>query len=122
MLEGFADGSTWSESGVLFLAFMMAAILKTAQGSTTSSMIITSSILSPVAAAFGFLSVSKLLLLLMTIGGGAMAVSHANDSYFWVISRFGAVRHTDLLKSYTVITLLQGLTVLLTAILTIQFL
>ncbi len=122
LLGGFADGSMLSESGVLLLAFLMAAILKTAQGSTTSSMIITSSIVSPVAAAFGFVSVGKLILLLMAIGGGAMSVSHANDSYFWVISRFGGIRHTDLLKSYTVITLLQGLTVLITAVIAIQFL
>jgi len=109
-------GSVWSESGILLFGFTVGAILKTAQGSTTSSMIITSSIVGPMAVALGLVSQIKLCLILMAIGGGAMTVSHANDSYFWVISRFAGISHSDILKSYTLTTLFQGLTVLAIAL------
>lgn len=110
--------SNTSSAGVIFLliAFLLTAILKTAQGSTTSAMIITSSLLAPLAAQAGFDNPYELSTLIMAIGAGGMCVSHANDSYFWVVSQFGGLQARDALKSYTFITLAQGLTALATAI------
>ena len=106
-------------SGVIFLvvAFVVAAILKTAQGSTTSSLIITSSLLAPLAVSAGFTSPVDLAILILAIGGGGMTVSHANDSYFWVVSQFGGIPSKEAFRSYTLITLAQGITALLTSIL-----
>lgn len=106
-------------SGIVFLlvGFLIAAILKTAQGSTTSSMIITSSSLAPLATSSGFTSPSELAILILAIGGGGMIVSHANDSFFWVVSQFGGISSKEAFRSYTLITLAQGVTALLTAIL-----
>jgi len=106
-----------SSTGIIFLliAFVVTAILKTAQGSTTSAMIITSSLLAPLAASAGFDNAYKLSTLIMAIGGGGMCVSHANDSYFWVVSQFGGIQARDALRSYTLITFAQGLTALATA-------
>lgn len=105
-------------SGIIFLiaGFLIAAILKTAQGSTTSSIIITSSLLAPLAASAGFLSTAKLSILVFAIGGGAMAVSHANDSYFWVVSQFSGMNTRDTLRSFTLITLIQGFVALIASI------
>lgn len=105
-------------SGVIFLVagYLIAAVLKTAQGSTTSAMIITSALLAPLAAAAGFLTPAHLSILVVAIGGGAMTVSHANDSYFWVVSQFGGFNTRDTFRSFTLITLVQGLTALITAI------
>jgi GntP family gluconate:H+ symporter len=110
--------------GILFLVigFLLAAILKTAQGSSTSSMIITSSLLAPLAASSGFVSAAQLSVLIVAIGGGAMTVSHANDSYFWVVSQFSGMAPRDAFRTFTVLTLLQGITALLSAILLLQFL
>ena len=104
--------------GIIFLiiAFSIGAILKTAQGSTTSSMIITSSLLTPFTVAAGFTSPSQLAALVIAIGGGAMTVSHANDAYFWVVSQFSGIASRDAFRSFTILTLIQGLTSLLTAI------
>ena len=121
LMQDYAAQGSVNESGILFLAFAMAAMLKTAQGSTTSAMIITSSIMGPIAISLGITSIYKLLLILMSIGGGGMIVSHANDSYFWVISKFGGIHHTSLLKSYTLITLLQGITVFVMAVIAMQW-
>ena len=106
-------------SGIIFLlaGFIIASILKTAQGSTTSSMIITSSLLAPLAVSSGFTQPTDLAILILAIGGGGMTVSHANDSYFWVVSQFGGISSKDAFRSYTLISFAQGITALLTSIL-----
>ncbi len=106
-------------SGIIFLlaGFIIASILKTAQGSTTSSMIITSSLLAPLAVSSGFTEPTDLAILILAIGGGGMTVSHANDSYFWVVSQFGGISSKDAFRSYTLISFAQGITALLTSIL-----
>jgi gluconate:H+ symporter, GntP family len=104
--------------GIMFLsiAFALAAILKTAQGSSTSAIIITSSLLAPLTLGAGFTSPVDLATLVLAIGGGAMTVSHANDSYFWVVTQFSGIGERDAYKSYTLITLAQGVTALLVSI------
>jgi GntP family gluconate:H+ symporter len=104
--------------GIIFIliAFILAAILKTAQGSSTSAIIITSSLLAPLTLAAEFSNPIDLATLVLAIGGGAMTVSHANDSYFWVVTQFSGIGERDAYKSYTLITLAQGLTALLVSI------
>jgi gluconate:H+ symporter, GntP family len=48
-------------------------------------------------------------------------VSHANDAYFWVVSQFGGMAPKDALRSYTLITALQGVTALVMSILIFLF-
>jgi GntP family gluconate:H+ symporter len=43
------------------------------------------------------------------MGCGSMVLSHANDAYFWVISRFTGLDLKTMLKVYTVGTLIMGL-------------
>lgn len=102
---------------VLLIGFLIAAILKTAQGSTTSALVITSSMLAPLMATVGFDSPMELSLLVITIGSGAMVVSHANDSFFWVVSQFSDMPVKDAYRGFTIVTLLQGLTGLLMTLL-----
>ncbi|MFQ5448218.1 MAG: GntP family permease, partial [Saprospiraceae bacterium] len=110
--------SSWVEdghySGAVFLciAFLISALLKTSQGSSTNALVITSSMLAPLVAVMGFETPMELALVVMAIGGGAMTVSHANDSYFWVVSQFSGIGMRDAYKSYTLMTGLQGLVVL----------
>ena len=49
----------------------------------------------------------------MAIGAGAMTVSHANDSFFWVVTNFGAMSPDRGYKTQTVNTLLLGLSAML---------
>ena len=116
----FKEQIAGSQSGgILFLliAFLLGAVLKTAQGSSTSAIIVTSSLLAPLTVLAGFTSAISLATLILAIGGGAMTVSHANDSYFWVVSQFSGISERDAYKSYTLITLAQGATVLITSLL-----
>lgn len=116
LLQNHLQGS--QSQGIIFLVigFVLAAILKTAQGSTTSSLIITSSLLAPLAVAGGFTTPVHLSILITAIGGGAMTASHANDSYFWVVSQFSGMTTRDTFRSFTVITFAQGVTALITSI------
>jgi len=43
-----------------------------------------------------------------------MTVSHANDSFFWVVTRFGGIDVATAYKTQTMATLLQGLTAMAT--------
>ena len=97
-------------SGVVFLliAFLVATFFKTAQGSTTSAMVLTSGILAPLAASMGFTEPLDLTLLVMAVGSGAMTVSHANDAWFWVVSQFTGLTQKDAYRTHTLLTGLQG--------------
>jgi gluconate:H+ symporter, GntP family len=97
-------------SGIVFLliAFLVAAFFKTAQGSTTSAMVLTSGILAPLTASMGFTEPLDLTLLVMAVGSGAMTVSHANDAWFWVVSQFIGLTQKDAYRTHTLLTGLQG--------------
>jgi len=94
--------------GGLLIAFVIAAILKTAQGSSTVAIITTSAIIAPLLETFGLLSITDKALAVLAIGAGAMTVSHINDSYFWVVSQFSNITVKTALRGHTLGTLLQG--------------
>ena len=48
-------------------------------------------------------------LTVMAIGAGAMTVSHANDSYFWVVTNFGKMTPQQGCKTQTMLTLVMGI-------------
>lgn len=83
----------------IFFPFLLAAILKTAQGSSTVALTTTAGIIAPLLPALGFDSPIRGALVCMAVGAGAMTVSHANDSYFWVVTNFGSL---DTKKGYQV--------------------
>lgn len=95
----------------IFFPFLVAAILKTAQGSSTVAVITAASLVTPLLASLGLQSPTGLTLTILSMGAGSMMVSHANDAYFWVISRFSNLETAATLKVYSVATLLMGLTV-----------
>lgn len=95
----------------LAVPFIIAAIMKTAQGSSTVAIITTASFIAPMAGILGLDSESGRLFGMLAMGAGSMVVSHANDSYFWVVSNFGGVDPTTNLKVYSTSTLVMGVTV-----------
>ena len=93
----------------IFFPFLLAAILKTAQGSSTVAITTTAGILAPVMATLGLDTPVAAALAVMAIGAGAMTVSHANDSYFWVVTNFGAMQPDQGYKTQTVATGILGI-------------
>jgi GntP family gluconate:H+ symporter len=96
------------EIGIL-LPFIIAAFLKTAQGSSTVSIITTAAMIAPLLEALGLSGEMGKVLAVLSIGAGAMTVSHLNDSYFWVVSQFSNMDTNTALRCHTVTTLLQGI-------------
>ncbi|WP_375105920.1 GntP family permease [Lysinibacillus fusiformis] len=107
-------------SGTLFLLvpFLVAAALKTAQGSSTTALVITSTLVAPMLVTLGIEGAVPLALVVMAIGAGAMTFSHVNDSFFWVITQYSGMEVTQAYKAQTVATLLQGIvTIIITMVL-----
>lgn len=98
----------------IFLPFIIAAAIKTAQGSSTVSLITTSAILAPLLPSLGFDSSMAKALVTIAIGAGSMVVSHANDSYFWVVSQFSDMDVNQAYKLQTGGTLFVGIVSILT--------
>jgi len=118
--SGFVDiikdsGDMLKALGVVF-PFLIAAILKSAQGSSTVAITTTASMMGlfsdsgSMMSALGFTSPLAAALVVMAIGAGAMTVSHANDSYFWVVTGFGGIKARDGYRTMTLMTLIMGLT------------
>ena len=121
--SGFVDvikefSGSLSALGVVF-PFLIAAILKSAQGSSTVAITTTASMMGmfsdsgSMMSALGFTSPFAAALVVMAIGAGAMTVSHANDSYFWVVAGFGGIKPRDGYRTMTLMTLLMGITAII---------
>jgi len=97
----------------IFVPFLLAAIFKTAVGASTVSLITTSGIVAPLLPALGLDSPMMTALTVMAIGAGSMLVSHANDSYFWVVTKFGGLNPTQGYRVQTLGTLIIALATML---------
>jgi GntP family gluconate:H+ symporter len=95
--------------------FLLSAILKTAQGSSTVAITTTAGIIAPMMTALGLGTPMLAALTVIAIGAGAMTVSHANDSYFWVVTNFGNMKVEDGYKTQTLGTLVVGVAAIINA-------
>lgn len=107
------SGSLMQMNAGLLIPFLIAALLKTAMGASTVSMIVTSAMMAPLMGQLGWTSEMAKVLTLLAIGAGSMTVSHANDSYFWVVSQFSDMDTATAYKTQTGVTLVQGITTLI---------
>ncbi|MBU1330330.1 MAG: GntP family permease [Gammaproteobacteria bacterium] len=108
-------GTTLSALGIgLFMPFLVAAALKSAQGSTTVALVTTSALVAPLLGQLGLDSEMGRVLTVMAIGAGAMTVSHANDSFFWVVTQFSRMTVATAYRAQTVATLIQGVAGIIT--------
>lgn len=104
-------GSTLSTLGIgILMPFIVSAGLKSAQGSSTVALVTTSALVAPMVDSLGLGSDIGRTLTVMAIGAGAMTVSHANDSFFWVVSRFSRMSVGLAYRAQTLATLVQGVT------------
>lgn len=92
----------------LFVPFIIAALLKTAQGSSTVASITTAAIIVPSLAAFGLDSEAGRIFAVLAIGAGSLVASHANDSYFWVVTKFSNIEMEQSLRVFTTSTIVMG--------------
>lgn len=93
----------------LWLPFLLAAAIKTAQGSSTVAMITTAGIAAPMLEPLGLATPTGRALAVVAIGAGSMVVSHANDSYFWIVTQLCKMTVRQGYKLQTLGTLAQGI-------------
>ena len=98
----------------IFLPFLIAAMLKIAQGSATVAIITTSALIAPMLSTLGFDSDIGRVLVVLAIGAGSITGSHANDSIFWVVAQYSDMDVSTALKCQTPATILEGITAILT--------
>ncbi len=98
--------------GVL-IPFIIAAILKLSMGSSTVAMITTAEMMAPLMMTMGFTNPIGRVLVVLAIGAGSMVASHANDSYFWVVSQFSDMNTEQAYKCQTGMTAVMGITVVI---------
>jgi GntP family gluconate:H+ symporter len=97
--------SSWGMP-ILMLSFLLATVLKVAQGSGTVSMITTSAIIAPIAVGLDF----NLVYVATAIGSGSLTGSWMNDSGFWIYAKMSGLTELEGLKTWTPLLAIMGLT------------
>ena len=93
----------------LWLPFIAAAAIRASQGSSTVAIITTASILEPLLSTMGLASPLGRALSVLAIGAGSMVASHANDSFFWVVTQMTGMDVKTGYKLQTTGTTLMGI-------------
>ncbi len=111
--SGIADavGKPLAEFNIgIWLPFLVAVAIKTAQGSSTVAIITTASLLAPLMDSLGFVTMPQVALVVVMIGAGSMLISHANDSYFWVVTQFSKMDVATGYRLYSLGGIVEGVT------------
>ena len=113
-LSGIGDALSGSLSdlglSLIVQAFVIATLLRVAQGSATVAITTTAGLLAAPVADAGLGDV-QLTLLVVAIAAGATVLSHVNDSGFWLVGRFFDMDVKTTLKTWTVVETTLGVAV-----------
>jgi GntP family gluconate:H+ symporter len=93
----------------LWLPFIIAAAIRAAQGSSTVAIITTASVMAPLMKTLGLDFTTGKVLTVLAIGAGSIVASHANDSFFWVVTQMSGMNVKTGYKLMTVGTTLMGI-------------
>ena len=108
LAERLAGWHGWVIGGVL-VPFVVAAAMKTLQGSSLVAAITAAGIVHPILPQLGLADANAKALAALAVGAGAMTISHVNDEYFWVVTQSAGLRPLRGLATVGLGTLLQGL-------------
>lgn len=88
----------------IFLAFIIAVLVRVAAGSATVAMMTAGGIMAPMLSAFNV----EPALIVIAIAAGSTVLSHVNDSGFWLVNRYFGISEKDTLRSWTVMETIIG--------------
>lgn len=97
---------------ILLMAFLLATVFKVAQGSGTVATLASAGLVQNVVVDGDFTSF-QVALIVLAIGCGSVALSHINDSGFWVANTFLGLSVADGLRTWTVLTTVLGWTTMI---------
>src|SRR5699024_8499357 len=100
---GDALSDTLSDLGlpVIVAAYLIAVIMRLAQGSATVALVTAAGLAAPAVAAGGFNELQIVAITLATAAGSVFA-GHVNDSGFWLVGRLMGMDVKTTLKTWTV--------------------
>lgn len=100
---GDALADTLSDIGlpVIFAAYVIALVLRVAQGSATVALVTAAGLVAPAVAAAGFSPLQLACITLATAAGSVFA-GHVNDGGFWLVGRLMGMDVKTTLKTWTV--------------------
>ncbi len=93
----------------ILIPFLVAAAMKTFQGSSLVAAITAAGMVQPLMTVLGLGGTNGRALAALAIGVGAMTISHVNDGYFWLVADRAGLAPLRGLKAFSFGTLLQGL-------------
>lgn len=91
LAETVSENFAGMEMGLLF-PFLLAACLKTTQGSSTVALVTTASIVAPIMMPLGLETPFLQVMTVLSIGAGSSVASHVNDSFFWVLTQLTGMK------------------------------
>ena len=94
---------------VVLFAFIVATVIRVAQGSATVAMVTTAGLIAPIIEVAGY-SPPLIGCVTIAIACGATVLSHVNDSGFWLVKEFFGMTEKQTLKSWTIMETIIGLT------------
>ncbi|MGA2892945.1 MAG: GntP family permease [Xanthobacteraceae bacterium] len=107
--------------GGLLIPFLVAATIKTLQGSSLVAAITAAGMVQPILTPLGLDGANAKALAALAIGAGAMTLCHVNDEYFWLVADRAGLSPLRALTVVSVGTLLQGV-IAVTALLALSLL
>ncbi len=97
----------------LFFPFLLAACLKTTQGSSTVALVTTASIVAPLMPALGLDNPEMATMCVLAIGAGSSVASHVNDSFFWVLTQLTGMNVKQGYQTQTAGTFIFGVSAMM---------
>lgn len=105
--KALAEAAMSAGLAPIVAGFVLAVLVRVAQGSATVAMITAAGLTAPIVSASG-LSPAQTALVVIAIAAGASVVSHVNDSGFWLVSRYFGMSEAQTLRTWTVSVTLVG--------------
>ena len=108
----------WAQIGIVVLLFTLGLefsfkkLMNVGGSAVVTALVIVMGMMT-----LGFVTPLDAALVVVAIGAGAMTVSHANDSYFWVVTNFGEMEPQDGYKTQTLGTLVIGIAAIINVLL-----
>lgn len=93
---------------VIVAAWVIAAIMRVAQGSATVALVTAAGLVAPAVAA-GDYSAGQLVAITLATASGSVFASHVNDSGFWLVGRLFNMDVATTLRTWTVQQMLESL-------------
>ncbi len=107
--DSIADSLSALGLPVIVAGFVIAAIVRVAQGSATVALTTAAALMQPVVVGNPDFSSLQVVAIVLALAAGSVFASHVNDSGFWLVSRFFGMDTKTTLKTWTVAQALLGI-------------